>query len=109
MTASYSYRWAEGIVTSLEGKYPRASMIVYKSLDINTRNMVALLATNDPAFPLVRDLVHKVARMCEMPGNTLTDDEYSFVLQRQVAKWHYERLQKRLDQVRNFGMLFEQS
>lgn len=99
MTAHYSYQWADEVTQSLEEKYTRATIIVMKILCVSHRNLVALLANNDPAFPFIRDLIHSVNRILQMPGKHPTDVEWQVIVRRIVIKRHNERFQKRLDEL----------
>jgi len=97
LTAHYSYRWADEVVQRLEAKHTRATVIVCEILNVTHRNLVAFLAINDPAFAQIRDLIHNVNNVLQMPGKGLTDDEWKLFLRRKLIRTHNERFLERLD------------
>ncbi len=97
--AHYSYSWADSVVTRLEEKYARASMILYKSMVITHRNMAAFLATNDKAFPILRQRIHDIDQALEKHGDNLTIVQWRTFLRGQFLGTACERFSKRLDEV----------
>jgi hypothetical protein len=106
--AKYSYHWALGVVLSLKRKYPRATETMKRVLRLNDRNLAAYLATGDPLFPDLRNLVH----FLDNNGRPL-DELYTTtqVLSNIRLYWRCkskERLLERLDKVEKWSIIEEQ-
>ena len=106
--AVYSLSWAWRIVEQLESKYPRATEEVYAILGLTTKNMAVLLATKDPLFPDLRNLIHFVDN-CGRPLQELYSREG--VVNQVRLYWRCKsklRVEKRLDELWPCGSLKEQ-
>jgi hypothetical protein len=95
--AKYSYSWALGVVNRLRDKYPRATEDVKRILKVSDRNLAAFLATGDPVFVDLRNLIHFCDNAARPLSNYYTDVE---LLQRISMFWRSksgERVKKRVD------------
>jgi len=97
--AHYSLTWANGVISALRRKYPRATEDVEKILGITDRNLAAFLAHNDPVFPHVRDMVHSLQAWRDRGANFGEDP---VMLARWVEMWRRRanpRVKARLDSI----------
>jgi len=102
-TARYSYSWSLGVVNDLKRKYPRATEMMKQILDLSDRNLVAYLATGDPLWPDLRNMVHALDNASD--GRRTLDMIYTTeqMLSHLRQYWHCkcaERIWKRIDGVR---------
>ena len=109
MPASYSYRWANEVATTLGNSYPRATDIFCDILDISIKDLANFLARGDPIFPICRNLIHFIDRIGSGSAWKHDLDFYRaniavFCRQKQI-----KRILDRLDKVSNFAILKEQA
>lgn len=53
---AYSLQWAESVLRSLYRKHARAPEFIHEILGLSDRQMAVLLASNDPAWEILRNL-----------------------------------------------------
>lgn len=56
----YSLVWAKNVVKQLYDKHARATELVLEILDISEHQLAVYLASDDPVFPAIRDLIKRV-------------------------------------------------
>lgn len=61
-TAVYSLNWAAIVVSRALQSYPRAWEIIMDVTALEMRQLVILLASNDPSWPALRSMVHTLDR-----------------------------------------------
>jgi len=76
----YSFNWAATIVSKQRGSHVRAWELFDGILGLSERQLAFLVACNDPAWPEIREISHRISKWAERcatlaaegPGNYLT-------------------------------------
>lgn len=106
--ANYSLNWAAGVIKELKNKHARGCNIVEEVLGITDRNLAKYLATGDPLYPKLRQIIKLLDNLSLGAGKHATKAMLVANLGAMADRPGFERIKKRLTDLENSAMLEEQ-